>query len=68
MNIRTYIKKHGLTQSEFGKRFGYSQSMVNQWLHKRRPISAEAAVDLHKKTGGEIDRAVLRKDLFGLNA
>lgn len=62
--IRAYMKKHGLSQRAFGERVGVSQGMVSQWLERRRPIAAHRAVEIEKKTKGELDRSQIRPDLF----
>ena len=58
------MAKHDLSQTEFGKRIGVSQSMVSQWLTGKRPMSARAAVQIEKKTRGEIMREDLLPEFF----
>jgi DNA-binding transcriptional regulator YdaS (Cro superfamily) len=65
MDIKGYMKKNGLSQEAFGKKVGVSQSMVHQWIHGLRPISALSAVMIERKTAGEISKVTLRKDIFG---
>ena len=62
--ILNYMERHGLTQTDFGRRIGVSQGMVWQWLNGYRPIGAERAVAIEKKTRGEIKRRHLRPDIF----
>ena len=65
MNISKYLETKGLSQEVFAKQIGVSQGLVWQWLGGRTRITAERAVELEKKTGGEITRYDLRPDIFG---
>ena len=60
--IAKYLKEHGLSQREFGKRVGVNQSMVSQWLNGVRPLSPKKAVQINKRTA--IPRHELRPDLW----
>jgi DNA-binding transcriptional regulator YdaS (Cro superfamily) len=62
--IMAYMKRHRLSQKEFGKRVGTSQSMVSQWLTGRRPIGAERAVAIERRTKGEISCEDLLPNVF----
>lgn len=62
--IVSYMERHNLSQAGFGAKVGVSQGMVWQWLSGYRPIGAERAVEIEKRTRGEIKRHELRPDLF----
>lgn len=62
--IKSYIKKHSLSQAAFGKQVGVSQGMVWQWLNQQRPIGAKVAKRIDENTGGEIKKEKLRPDIF----
>lgn len=62
--IRQYMEKHNLTQKDFAKIAGVQQSMVSQWFSGARPIGAERAVEIEKRTKGAIKRHELRPDIF----
>ena len=66
--IVSYMTRHRLSQAEFGAKVGVSQGMVWQWLSGYRPIGAERAVEIEKRTRGEITRQQLRPDIFGKRA
>ena len=67
MDIAAYLKKHGLTQKQFADKIGCTQGAVSQWLLGAQP-SAERAVEIEKKTDGQIQRHELRPDLFAKQA
>lgn len=62
--IRQYMEKHNLSQRSFAVLVDVTQSMVSQWMSGERPISAERAVIIEKKTRGAIKRHHLRPDIF----
>lgn len=64
MVIEKYLKKHGLSQKQFGLQVGVSQGMVNQWLKGIRRVSPERAIVIEKKTGGELTRKALCPEVF----
>lgn len=64
VNIKTYLKKHELTQEDFAIKLGVSQGLIWQWLDGRTRITAERAVEIEEKTDGEITRHDLRPDLY----
>lgn len=65
MDIETYLKHKGISQAEFAKHMGVTQGAVWQWISGESRITAERALEIEKKTGGEITRQELRADLFG---
>ena len=62
--IKRYMTRHSLTQKDFAKIVRVQQSMVSQWLSGTRPMGAERAVEIEKRTNGEIKRHDLRPDIF----
>lgn len=45
-NIKNYLTDNNMTQAEFGKKIGVGQTMVQQWLSGKRPISIDKALDI----------------------
>ena len=69
MDISTYRKKHGLSQSEFAgllvaSGFNATQSLISQWELGTLRVSGEKCVQIEKATKGKIKRNALRPDLF----
>lgn len=62
--LQAYLKKHQLSQKDFGALVGVSPGMVWQWFNGHRPIGAERAVEIERRTKGEIRREDLRPDLY----
>lgn len=62
--IREYIRRHELTQKEFGRRVGVSQSMVSQIVTKRLAVSPRLAKRIEKRTRGELRRVDLCREFF----
>jgi DNA-binding transcriptional regulator YdaS (Cro superfamily) len=44
--IQKLIEERGLTQTQFGLSVGVNQSMVNQWISGKTPISPEKALEI----------------------
>ncbi|CRR10868.1 hypothetical protein PAERUG_E15_London_28_01_14_07917 [Pseudomonas aeruginosa] len=68
MDIATYRKEKGLSQSAFADLLTASgspatQGLVSQW-EKGATIPAERVVEIEKATGGEVKRHSLRPDLW----
>lgn len=57
--LRNFIGEKGLSQTEFGKKIGVSQSMVGQWLREERPISIKSALEMERVY--KLDAAVLSR-------
>lgn len=69
MDIRAYLKKHGLSQQDFADMFGVTQSAVWQWMNgERSRVTAERAIEIERVTRGQIRRQDLRPDLFSRRA
>ena len=64
VDIKTYIKKRGITQKQFGRLLGVSQSQVSQWLTGKKRINGDWAPEIERKTKGEIRRENVRPDLY----
>lgn len=52
-------------QSRLADAIGYSQHAVWHACTKRRRVSAEMAVAIHKATKGKVRKEHLRPDIFG---
>jgi len=65
MNLKSYLAKQGISQQEFGRLIGVTQSLVSRWCKDSRYISAEKVVVIEQKTKGKIRRSDLRPDLWG---
>lgn len=64
--IRKYLKRYGLSQSEFARRIGKKQSTVSQWLRTEEPmpVSAATAKRIEEVTAGEVKRTDILPELF----
>ncbi|RSE60379.1 helix-turn-helix domain-containing protein [Alcaligenes faecalis] len=58
--IAHYLNATGLTQAEFARRIGVSQSQVYQFLNDIRPVSEKVCVRIEERTNGELSRKHLR--------
>jgi DNA-binding transcriptional regulator YdaS (Cro superfamily) len=63
MTLNEYLQTH--SQTELARALGVSQGLVGHWVHGRKRITAERAVQIERATGGQVTRAELRPDLFG---
>lgn len=65
MKLAKYLKKHDLTQTDFGKRFDppVTQGGVSHWMNGQT-ITAERAIEIERATKGEVTRHDLRPDIF----
>jgi len=64
MNLEQFIKKHK-NQKEAAKVLGLSQGMISHRLRGRYAITADVALDLERRSGGEMTRYDLLPDVFG---
>jgi DNA-binding transcriptional regulator YdaS (Cro superfamily) len=62
--LRRYLERHGISQGEFARRIGKTQSTVSQWLNGGMYVSASAAKDIEEKTDGEVKRSDILPELF----
>lgn len=60
-----YMKRHGLTQTQFAERMGLSQGTVSLAISGRKPLGHKAAIRIAKKTKGEIPLEEIRPDIWG---
>lgn len=44
--ILNYLLANSMTQAEFGAKIGVGQTMVQQWISGKRPISIVKALDI----------------------
>lgn len=61
MDLRTYLKKHKLT--ELARALGVTPGAVHQWASGHTRIAVERCIDLEKATGGQVRCEVLRPDV-----
>ena len=59
--LQIYLNEQKISQARFGKKVGVSQTMVQQWLNGKRPISIEKALDIEEDFA--IDAALLNSDV-----
>ena len=59
--LQIYLNEQKISQARFGKKVGVSQTMVQQWLNGKRPISIEKALDIEEAFA--IDAALLKSDV-----
>jgi DNA-binding transcriptional regulator YdaS (Cro superfamily) len=62
--VQAYIKRHNLTQGDFGRKVGVSQGMVWQWINGERAVSPRRARRIYEATNGEISLHELCPDVF----
>jgi|SaaInlStandDraft_7_1057024.scaffolds.fasta_scaffold127405_2 DNA-binding transcriptional regulator YdaS (Cro superfamily) len=63
MNLQEFINKHG-GQEKAAKKLGLSQGMVSGRLTGLYPINPNAAIDLEKRSNGEMKRSDLLPEIF----
>ena len=44
--LQIYLHEKGMSQAAFGRKVGVGQTMVQQWLSGKRPISIVKALDI----------------------
>lgn len=66
MKPETYCRRHGLTQSQFGKLVGLDKATISR-LFNGIPISIKNAIKIELKTSGAVTRADVRPDLRPLS-
>lgn len=64
MNLKEYLAKHELTQTEFASRVPVNQGLLSQWLSGRRRIAAEHVLNIERATAGNVTRHDLRPDIY----
>lgn len=62
--IAQYMQRHELSQKNFAKQMGVSQSAVSQWLRLEKGISLKTAGRMEKRSKGEIKVSALFPKLF----
>lgn len=62
MTLNEYVDQHGQTAT--AALLGVSQGLVWQWINGKTRVTAERAIQIETATGGKVDRASLRPDLF----
>ena len=66
--IAQYRIAHGLTQQQLADRLGVSQPLICLLESGVRKPSPLMAIQIERRTGGVINRQILRPDLFGVVA
>lgn len=64
--IAQYRIAQGLTQQQLADRLGVSQPLICLLESGMRRPSPLLAIQIERKTGGVINRQILRPDLFGV--
>lgn len=64
MTLKQFVKKYK-TQSGAAKALGLTQGMVSARLNGRYKMTADAAIDLEKRSNGEMTRYDLLPEIFG---
>ena len=64
MLLKSYLKKHKLTQEEFARTMRVSKGLIWQWLNGHTEITAERAVEIERATEGAVPREETRPDLY----
>lgn len=67
MKIAEYLAAHSMSQAKFAELVStperkITQGLVWQWMNDRKPVSAEAAVQVEQRTEGGVGRKDLRPD------
>lgn len=58
-SIREYLRRSGLSQTEFARRIGVSKPTANLYVHGKRRPSPEIALRIERLTGIPFKRLVL---------
>ena len=64
MDLKTYLEKHDVSQSELDRRLDVTPALVWQWLNGHRPIAAEKVIPIEVATEGCVRRHELRPDIY----
>jgi transcriptional regulator with XRE-family HTH domain len=59
--LQDYLDKEKMSQAAFGKKIGVGQTMVQQWVSNKRPISVDKALDIEAIFG--INADLLNNDI-----
>jgi transcriptional regulator with XRE-family HTH domain len=59
--IQVFLSEKKMSQADFGKKLGVGQTMVQQWISKKRGISIEKALDIEYHFG--IDAVLLNPEV-----
>ena len=62
--LKSYLKRHKLSQQAFADRLDVSQGLVWQWLNGRSKVKGEMAVKIEELTDGEVTRKDLRPEFY----
>jgi len=62
--IERAVKAAG-TQAALARAIQRSPAEINQWVHRRRPVSATACRAIEQSFPGVVTAAELRPDVFG---
>lgn len=62
--LKSYLKRHQLSQGSLAAKLGVSPGLVWQWLNGRTRITGNMAVRIEDATNGEVTRKDLRPELY----
>ncbi len=62
MDIKIYLVRTGMTQSDLARLIGVTPGLVHQWLTGQRPVSPKQCVVIEQVTHGTVTRRDLRQD------
>lgn len=66
--ITAYLKRHGMTQSDFAKLIGVSDAAVSQWLAGTKGMKVKTAARIEKRTKREVQIRSLFPQMFSRSA
>ncbi|MBN2494877.1 MAG: HigA family addiction module antidote protein [Deltaproteobacteria bacterium] len=49
--IEEFLKPAGITQTAFAEKIGWTRSRLNEFIHGKRGVTADAALDLSEALG-----------------
>lgn len=64
MNIKTFLRTHDVTQSEFARGIGVTPALVWQWINGLRPIAPKHAIPIERFTAGKVTRSEICPDVY----
>lgn len=66
MTLEEYIKISNLSQVEFGKMLGVTQSAIQDWLSDKIPVARVKQIE--QMTAGQVSPYEMRPDVYPKNA
>ena len=65
MNLEQFVSKCG-TQAKAAKKLGITQGMISMRINKKYKMTPNVAIDLEERSDGEMTRADLLPETFGI--